>query len=156
MYLWTYESSEFYTSIQKEYYEEKIYATGIWRNITCYSSSCKLSCVNETNIKAQEDKKEKEASKKEIMKEENKTKNKSLSSSTTESTKIAEASKTEAPKPKLAVRDSSNDSIFETWYTGSITKEKATLKKSKTEETPEAKIFDRLYKHNKFKYRKNF
>nr|WP_307910371.1 hypothetical protein [Mycoplasmopsis bovis] len=103
-----------------------------------------LSCVNETNIKAQEDKKEKEASKKEIMKEENKTKNKSLSSSTTESTKIAEASKTEAPKPKLAVRDSSNDSIFETWYTGSITKEKATLKKSKTEETPEAKIFDRL------------
>ncbi len=105
------------------------------------------SCVNETNIKAQEDKKEKEASKKEIMKEENKTKNKSLSSSTTESTKIAEASKTEAPKPKLAVRDSSNDSIFETWYTGSITKEKATLKlkKSKTEETPEAKIFDRLY-----------
>ncbi|QQH27426.1 hypothetical protein HYE07_03865 [Mycoplasmopsis bovis] len=79
------------------------------------------------------------------MKEENKTKNKSLSSSTTESTKIAEASKTEAPKPKLAVRDSSNDSIFETWYTGSITKEKATLKKSKTEETPEAKIFDRLY-----------
>ncbi len=96
------------------------------------------SCVNETNIKAQEDKKEKEASKKEIMKEENKTKNKSLSSSTTESTKIAEASKTEAPKPKLAVRDSSNDSIFETWYTGSITKEKATLKKSKTEETPEA------------------
>nr|WP_307929957.1 hypothetical protein [Mycoplasmopsis bovis] len=105
------------------------------------------SCVNETNIKAQEDKKEKEASKKEIMKEENKTKNKSLSSSTTESTKIAEASKTEAPKPKLAVRDSSNDSIFETWYTGSITKEKATLKKSKTEETPEAKIFDTTISH---------
>ncbi len=62
-----------------------------------------------------------------------------------ESTKIAEASRTEAPKPKLAVRDSSNDSIFETWYTGSITKEKATLKKSKTEETPEVKIFNGLY-----------
>lgn len=103
------------------------------------------SCVNETNTKAQEDKKEKEASKKEIMKEENKTENKSLSSSTTESTKIAEASKTEAPKPKLAVRDSSNGSIFETWYTGSITKEKATLKKSKTEEAPEVKIFNGLY-----------
>ncbi|MFZ8229678.1 hypothetical protein [Mycoplasmopsis bovis] len=90
-------------------------------------------------------KRKKEASKKEIMKEENKTENKSLSSSTTESTKIAEASKTEAPKPKLAVRDSSNGSIFETWYTGSITKEKATLKKSKTEEAPEVKIFNGLY-----------
>lgn len=49
-----------------------------------------------------------------MMKEEKKTENKSLSSSTTESTKIAEVSKTEAPKAKLAVRDSSNNSIFET------------------------------------------
>nr|WP_307921856.1 hypothetical protein [Mycoplasmopsis bovis] len=39
-----------------------------------------------------------------MMKEEKKTENKSSSSLTTESTKIAEVSRTEVPKPKLAVR----------------------------------------------------